>query len=225
MTAAVRQSPLQAALHHRHPQQGIPVHGMPAVRHFGDPDGEVVQAADLAVCDVSGFPRIGIRGSGCLAWVRDQGISVPDEVYGFVDSAELDSLIVRTGSAELLIEDGLTGSLTQRFGSLDPGGVPGVYSYFRQDAGILLSGARANDVLRETCGYNFRNPEADMVFTRVAGVSCGILKRDRPGLPVFHLWCDGTFGEYLWEQLEEIARDHGGRAVGLAPFFPLTVQR
>lgn len=225
MKTAVRQSPLHAALQHLHPQQWIQVHGMPAVRHFSDPDGETVQAADLAVCDVSCFPRIGIRGSGCLSWIRDQGISVPGEIYGFVDSAELDSLIVRTGSAELLIEDGLTGSLTRRLWSEDPGGVPGVYPYFRQDAGILLSGARADEVLRETCGCNFRNPAREIVFTRVAGVSCGILKRDRPGMPVFHIWCDGTLGEYLWEQLDEITRDHGGRAVGLAPFFPLTVQR
>ena len=38
--------------------------------------------------------------------------------------------------------------------------------------------------------------------------------------PLLRIWCDGTFGPYLWETLLDIAREEGGRAVGLRKLFP-----
>ena len=85
---------------------------------------------------------------------------------------------------------------------------------------MLLSGERAWEVLAESCGYPFREPDADLVFSRVAGVSCCILRKDRDGMPLFRIWCDGSFGTYLCEQLHEIVREHGGTAAGIASFYP-----
>jgi sarcosine oxidase subunit gamma len=31
----------------------------------------------------------------------------------------------------------------------------------------------------------------------------------------YRIWCDGTFGAYLWQTLVEVARDLGGGPVGL----------
>ena len=102
---------------------------------------------------------------------------------------------------------------------LDSGG-SGAYRVVRQDASILLSGSRAAEVFLQTCGYDFRKPGDRLVMTRVAGVSCSILHRTINRLGTFQLWMDGSFGAYLWKTLLEIARELGGRPVGLACFFP-----
>jgi hypothetical protein len=96
------------------------------------------------------------------------------------------------------------------------GGSPGVYRVQRQEAALLLSGARANDVLVETCGYDFRQPGNRLIMTRVAGVSCAILPIEAGGISMFRLWLDYSYGVYLWEALYEIVRDHGGDVVGMS---------
>ena len=42
-----------------------------------------------------------------------------------------------------------------------------------------------------------------------------ILRKDLGEIPVFRVWCDGSYGAYLWEQLLDIARTTGGAAVGI----------
>jgi sarcosine oxidase subunit gamma len=210
---ADRRSPLHDVLEHLHPEW-IQIHGMSAPLHFGDMAHEAEQTTTLALCDVSAFPRIGIKGRGSENWLLKHGITTPQKVYGHADLAS-GGLILRTGSSELFIEGGIRGDVVSKLWSEQDSALANVYRFHRQDAAMLLSGERAWEVLAETCGYNFREPDADLVFSRVAGVSCCILRRDRDGMPLFHIWCDGSFGSYLWEQLHEIVGEHGGKAVGM----------
>jgi glycine cleavage system aminomethyltransferase T len=90
----------------------------------------------------------------------------------------------------------------------------------RQEAAFLLCGAKANHVLVETCGYDFRRPGNRVVMTRVAGVSCTVLPIEFAGIPMFRFWLDCSYAVYLWEALYEIVRDHGGDAVGMACLYP-----
>jgi hypothetical protein len=97
---------------------------------------------------------------------------------------------------------------------------PGCYRALRQDASFLLSGARAAEVFLQTCGFDFRQPPKQLVMTRVVGVSCQIWRRENGGVGIFQMWCDGTYGAYLWHTLLEIVRELNGDAVGVACFFP-----
>jgi sarcosine oxidase, subunit gamma len=215
--AAMRRSPIHEELEHLSPTW-VEVNGMAAAAHFGNPAAEANQAKVLGLCDVSARSRMGVKGPGAAAWLEQNGISVPSSVYGH-NGLGKDGLVIRAGTSEYFIEDETAGQRVDHLPNPQTTVPQGVYRYDRQDAALLLSGTNAFAVLAETCGYDFRHPDHDLVFTRVAVVSCMILRKDRePQVPLFHLWCDGSYGAYLWEQLLEIVRTLGGAPVGLQAF-------
>ena len=105
-----------------------------------------------------------------------------------------------------------------RSGTGSQRGLPGVYPVLRQDAGNRgWPGSVANS-LAQTCSVNFIG---SILTAATAGddfhgrrVGTG-RSRMRKGKPLFRIWCDGTFGPYLWETLLEIAHDWVGGAVGI----------
>src|SRR5262249_1773867 len=121
------------------------------------------------------------------------------------------------GSAEFFIEDGISGKIVA--GLPKAGGKLEVYRVLRQDAAMILAGSRANEAMLETCGVDFSTPESRMVYSRVGGVSCAILPDTVDGVRVFRIWCDASYGPYLWEIMLEIVKEKGGGAVGLSAVF------
>jgi len=233
MTATLphsRLSPLHDALAHSHPTWGT-LGGMPVALHFGTPGNaamEAKQAATLGLCDVSALPRITLKGPGAKALLEQNHVTVPDGIFA-VASSGAGGLSARTGGAEFFVEDGPSDTAVARIRKALAANPTSVYPVHRADAAILLSGTQAVDVLEQTCGVNFRSPEANkLVYTRVAGVACSILPRKLNNIAVFQLWMDGTYGLYLWETLLEIAADSEiakpqaalGAAVGVSCFFP-----
>jgi sarcosine oxidase subunit gamma len=214
----LRRSPLFEVVDHLHPFWAQ-AHGMLVPIFFRDAASESAQARTLGLCDVSAFPRMGVKGKGAEGWLSSHGLPIPSKIYGHARLENDQGAIIRTGSTEFLIEDGLESSIVANLWKDDDSSLSDVYRFRRHDAVMYLSGERAIDVFAETCGYNFREPDTDLVYTRIAGVSCGILTVVRFPFPVFQIWCDGSFGGYLWEQLYEIGCEHGGKAVGLAAFF------
>ena len=216
-----RRDPIQGVLESHYEPAWRDLAGMPLAMHLGDPAGEPEVAKKLGLCDVSALPRITLKGPAALRLLGEQGIGVPDAVFGATQLGAL-GVAARTGASEFFLEDGPTGNdvarlraITGAFGHARPG----VHPVSRADASFLLSGEHAINVFEQTCGYNFRHRDPHtMVFTRVAGVSCSILPRTLSGIDVFQLWLDGTYGEYLWETLLDIAT--GGGAVGASCFFP-----
>jgi sarcosine oxidase subunit gamma len=198
---------------------------MPLVMSFDDPRAEAERARTLALCDLSALNRVGVKGEGARAWLRECGADVPVKIYEVRALAPL-GRIIRTGTTEFFIEDGPRSGWVARLGSDTPRPPAGVYRFVRQDASIGLVGESSFDVLAQTCGYNFREPEADFIYSRVAGVSCAILRdrETRPGAaadaPLFRIWCDASYGAYLWETLLEIVKECDGDAVGSGWLFP-----
>jgi hypothetical protein len=43
------------------------------------------------------------------------------------------------------------------------------------------------------------------IYTRIAGVSCGIIPFEESGQRLYRIWVDYTLAAYLWETLAEIA--------------------
>ena len=46
-----------------------------------------------------------------------------------------------------------------------------------------------------------------------------VLRQEVAGQSLLRLWCDGTFGVYLWETLLNIIKELGGGPVGINQFF------
>ena len=239
-TTPLRLSPLHDALDALHPAWGT-VDDMPVALRFGDAAVERAHAARLGLCDASVWARTTIKGPAAADFLQSNSVPVPPQVLAVAPLAG-GGVVARTGGMEFFVEDAPGGGLVTRLSAAVAAGTSEVYEVLRQDASILVSGELAVAVLRETCGFEFHpvttstqsaesalGPRASrarsttppgVIMTRVAGVSALILPRELNGLPLFQLWLDGTYGDYLWETLLEIVRQHGGEPVGLGTFFP-----
>jgi sarcosine oxidase, subunit gamma len=220
-------------MNHQAPRRRSPVHDglacvnptwttvrdMPAVLHFQNGAAEVQLRERLALCDVSCFERMSVKGPGAARHLEDCGVPLPATLYEYLQSDDR-GLIVRVDSQEFFLEDALESRLVDLLKSrLEPAS-PGVYPVHRQDAAFWLTGNKATQVLAQTCGLNFQKPGPQWIFSRVAGVSCGLLPWRLERTPVFRIWTDASYGAYLWEELLKIVREQEGDAVGLGCFFP-----
>ena len=214
---SLKLSPLHDVLEHMNPAWGR-LHDTMVPISFGSIQNECEHKNRLALCDVSALPRLGLKGMGAKAWLQKNGFEIPSAIYGKANIAG-DGILLRTGDSEFFIEGGIADTSVNKWFD-DLASAPDVHRICRQDAAMLLSGRDAVKVLLETCGYDFTKHPGGVVMSRVAGVSCAILPQDLRGTPVLRIWCDGSFGAYLWETLLEIVRAIGGNAVGMACFFP-----
>jgi sarcosine oxidase, subunit gamma len=215
MSAWPRRSPLHDCLLAENPQWAER-HGMQAAMEL--PGDHLTPAIMLA--DASCLPRMGVKGAQAEAWLRDMGASVPAGVNTWVRTPE-GVLVARLGRSEFFLEDRLAGTTVQRWrAALAP--APGVYPVLRQDAALVLAGHRLNDLLVQICNVNFKvhaPGDGAVVMTSMTGVSVLALWQELAAGPVLRIWCDGTFGAYLWDTLLGIAREEGGAAVGLRKLF------
>ena len=172
------------------------------------PGAERGTAMDLAFCDVSGFRRCVFKGKGAAAYLTEADVTLPEKINGVV-GLEGGGLVARTGAAEWLVEEPPC-----------PPILGGPYLYPAPGASFLLSGTRASDILLETCNVDLRAPGADLVMTRIAGVSCYILHRTLNGIPAYQVWTDASYAHYLGETLLEIIHEHNGGVAGVSCYFP-----
>jgi sarcosine oxidase subunit gamma len=215
-TAAIRRSPLHHLLAGHAPVWGT-LHGMQmAARLPGDATPKPIMLAD-----VSCLQRMGVKGPQAEGWLRSQGVSVPEGSNSWTRTPE-GVTVARLARSEFFLEDKPGADTVERWrAALAP--APGVYPVLRQDAAIALAGERVNDLLQQTCNIDFRAwtlSQRVVVMTSMVGVSVLVLWSEHQGVPLFRIWCDGTFGPYLWETLLEIAQEEGGGAVGFASLFP-----
>jgi len=192
---------------------------MAGVLRFQDSASEVRLREHLALCDMSCFARMSVKGPLAVQRMTECGIPVPQKSYEHRQSED-GGLVVRVDSQEIFLEDGPDSRLVDLVRSrLDPT-MPGVYGIDRQEAAFWLTGNEATQVLAQTCGIDFREHTPLWVFSRAAGVSCGLLPWRVDRTPVFRIWTDASYGAYLWEELLKIVNELGGDAVGLGCFYP-----
>ena len=58
-----------------------------------------------------------------------------------------------------------------------------------------------------------------LMMTQVADVSVTVIPEMVNNELVIRLWCDGTYGAYMWRVLHQLAQELGGGAVGLRNYF------
>jgi sarcosine oxidase subunit gamma len=175
-------------------------------------DGESTHLITLGIADVSFLNRFGVKGTEAATWLQSHNLPIPEFPNRWLSLPE-GGLIARLGFNEFLIEDSMTSHVALQLTELCQQLPKKVYPVLRQDAAIALCGSRIHELLCQTCNINFRSldlAEQPIILTSMIGVSVTII----PGEQVYRMWCDGTFGAYVWRTLLEIAQELGGGAVG-----------
>jgi len=174
----------------------------------------------LALCDLSGLPKLGLKGPQAAGWLKEQQIEAPPDLYDTRRLAD-GGLIAKIAGDEFLLEGGVSGDSPGPLAERLKDDTAGVSRIERQEATFLLVGSRAREVLAQTCGINFREtPIERVIYTRVAGVSCGIIPQELANVPAYRLWIDYSFAPFLWETLVDICESLEGRVIGAGCLFP-----
>ncbi len=211
-----RSNPFDAAMRARS-VEWIACEGMNTPQLFDSDD--LSRGRLLGLVDQSWRPRTGCKGRACAELLTARGLPLPALPNSFVETAD-GGLVARLGRTEFLIEDGGVDSLVARLGDLE--GLPGVAPVLRQDGSLLLTGSRIEDLLLQTCSLDFAQLAAtpgQLALTSMVGVGITALWVHASGPlegPALRLWFDGTYGDYVWSTLAEIAGELGGGPVGLA---------
>lgn len=204
-------SPIHDALLAHAPIWQQPGDAGSGVRRFSANDGEL--ARQLGVADLSHLARAGVKGPGAANWLLTFGLPLPSRPNSWLALSD-GGLIARLGQTEYLVE--AAPAVIQQM--LQAPRAAGVYPVLRQDAAFALCGERLNELLLQVCNVDFRCLAADpalVVLTSMAGTSVTVLRAGPAADPVYRLWCDGSYGLYLWETLGGIAAELAGGCIGL----------
>jgi len=211
-----RSSPLHAA-HLASTAAWCQLHGMPTPLRL-----KAGGVPDPALADVSALMRCGLKGPGAAEWLAARGMPVPERANSWSPTPR-GGLVARLGRGEFLVESAWNDTQAAEVSQALREAAPGVYPVLRQDCALLLRGARMRELWLQTCNVNIFGIPAqnrEVTLTSMVGVSVTILEQPLGNDACHRIWCDGTFGAYLWETLLEVAGDLGGGAVGFADVFP-----
>ena len=192
------------------------INRMPSLFTIAD---DAANAARLGIADLSFLTRFGVKGASSGAWLESQ-IQVPDRPNSWC-SLPQGGIVARLGMNEFLIEDSLQSTVALQLGEACQQPPAKVYPVLRQDAAIALCGEAVNELLLQTCSFNFGAislMEHPLILTTIVGVAVTIIPSERATQQLYRIWCDGTYGVYLWQTLLAIAEELGGGAVGAQRF-------
>lgn len=226
MQTSIRTSPMHASLAHLNPEWRE-IKQMQVAWQIHDSAAEQQLQQRLALSDASCLERCGLKGPRAAEWLQAQGLPVPEQ-HNHWASLPGGGYIMRLGMSEFFLEDGPQGASVATVRQALGAGASGVYPVLRQDAAIVAGGPDIQDLLVQTCNVNFvaatRDPSL-VVMTSMVGVSVVVIRAELNGAPVYRIWCDGTFGHYIWETLLEITQELGGGAVGLGSYYPQLISQ
>lgn len=210
MSLPVRTSPL-ADVQVAQAARWIDLENMPSVAAF---EREAAEALDVvAIGDLSHRRRIGVKGPGAAAALAALGLATPAQPNSWCRTA--DAIVARLGLTEYLIEDSAGGDAVSRVQALPD--TAGVYPVPRFDAELVVAGPQAVDLFRQTCAVDLSTLDAAggaLALTSMVGVGVTVAAVMTPAGVTYRIWCDGTYGGYLWQTLCEVAEDMGGGWIG-----------
>jgi sarcosine oxidase subunit gamma len=157
--------------------------------------------------------RMGVKGPLAAATLKQLGLAVPDRPNSWAplraqDREDSWNVISRLGSTEFFIEERGEAPAIIALEQLTARGPAGVYPVLREDCAIVLGGASADEALAQVCNveFNVLQPRT-VVMTLMVGVSVLVLPQLSPeDGAIYRIWCDPSFGPYLWETLEEVVQ-------------------
>lgn len=162
--------------------------------------------SSFSLVNLSRLTRFGVKGTGASAWLTSQTIPIPTCPNRWLPLPN-GGLVARLGLTEFLVEDHLSAPVAPLLAAACQPPPEAVYPVLRHDLAIALSGTAVPDLLLQTCSVNFRAldlRDRPVILTSMAGVAVTVLPGVQQGIPFYRIWCDGTFGAYLWRTLEAI---------------------
>ncbi len=219
MKDLIKNTPAAYAQRGLNAKMGV-INGMEVAMEFAGANIESGIKKVLGVTDVSCLNRFGIKGPQAEKWLESKKIKTPVEKNTWLESKGC--LVMRLGGSEFLLEDQYGENNIETLVSFDQAKTALAYKVARADAAYLLSGSEVLNMLSELCMLDLHEgalPKNGLVMTQVAGISATLLRQDLNNAPVFRLWCDGSYGAYMWDMLLEVAKELGGGAVGFSSHF------
>jgi sarcosine oxidase subunit gamma len=117
------------------------------------------------------------------------------------------NVVGRLGNTEFFIEESGDAPAICALESLAVRGFAGAWPVLREDRALVLGGPAARAALAEVCNVDFDTlrGERPVVMTSMIGIGVLVLPQvsDDEG-PIYRIWCDPSYGSYLWSELEEI---------------------
>lgn len=155
----------------------------------------------MSLVIVNTLPRFGIKGRAAADWLIRQGIQVPESSNSWRALGE-NSRVLRLGRGEFLLE----GDIARNVEAIWSEGQQDIYRVPRHDAAFVLQGASTTELMQEICALDTR-PQTmgnQVLMTIAAGISVTLVCETHVDVPLYRLWCDATYGDYMQTTLQEI---------------------
>lgn len=156
--------------------------------------------------------RFGVKGPRAAQALAELSIAVPQRANSWAplraaDGAGSWNVIGRLGNTEFFLEEAGDAPAIAALEALTARGFDGAWPVLREDCALVLGGWAAREVLAETCNVDFGalRGERLVVMTSMTGVGVLVMPQesDDDGT-IYRIWCDPSYGAYLWAELEEI---------------------
>lgn len=211
-------TPIAHALHHEQGNWGV-INQMRVMTHFADQHQEESRKKNLGIADASFLRKFGVKGAHAAQWLAEQGITIPLRANSWAYGVD-GCLVLRLGNSEFLIEDASAGSSCARLETAYAAPA-GVYPVPHVEAAFVMSGHAVQELFHEVCSIDLTRAALgpqDVVMTQMAGISVVLIHQDLEGESHYRLWCDSSYGPYLWEVFAEIAHEHNGGPIGIGRY-------
>jgi len=159
----------------------------------------------MNLTEASTLPRFGLKGRAAPDWLAGQGITLPQQPNTWLALAD-HGRVLRLGRSEYLLE----GEVADQLQAAWQDGLRDLYRVPRYDAAFVLDGETALTLLQEICALDTR-PQAmenKVLMTMAAGISVTLVCETNGASPIYRLWCDGTYGDYMQNTLQQISGSH-----------------
>ncbi len=175
--------------------------------------------AALELADLTPITKVLVRASSSAVGssFSDFGRARRDEAGHLVVGARPDEWIVfgKAGSAAATISQ-----IEERLAGAE--GLVTLVDVTHRDVVFLLSGTDARGVLEKICAIDLSDrtsPDGTAFRSRVAGVSCLVVREDRDGRPAYLIDADRSYGQYLFDVLVDAGAEFSVEVAGYTEVF------
>jgi sarcosine oxidase subunit gamma len=173
------------------------------------------------MADAASLVRVGLKGPRAADWLAEAKIRVPAQsnTWSLLDAANSSwGMVARLGSTEFFLEEEGSNPRLRVLTDALADGAPQVYPVLRQDRALVLGGAGVESILAQVCNVDFAALDLaaqPAVLTLMIGVAVVVVPQPHGTGRRYRIWCDPSFGHYLWSTLEGILGESGGETVDI----------
>jgi sarcosine oxidase subunit gamma len=158
--------------------------------------------------------RVGVKGARAAEALEQIGLPVPARPNSWAPLRSQDrddtwNVVGRLGFTEFFIEEQGDATGVAALEQLATADFAGAYPVLREDTAMVLGGEQVAEVLAQVCNVNFGAldlTQRPLVMTLMVGVGVLVMPQHQAKGITYRIWCDPSFGPYLWETLGTIVQ-------------------